>query len=118
MAVVSSHVLDAVTGAHAGEVRVECRRLAADGTRQTIFDVHSGQDGRISETVDLDVGEPADVFELVFYSGEYFARQQLPTADRQPVRRVVIRLAMPDPEARYHVPVIVSPHGYSVWWSG
>ena len=31
---------------------------------------------------------------------------------------VVFRLRLPDPDARYHVPVIVSPHGYSVWWSG
>ena len=30
----------------------------------------------------------------------------------------VFRLRLPDPDARYHVPVIVSPHGYSVWWSG
>ena len=31
---------------------------------------------------------------------------------------VVFRLRLSDPDARYHVPLIASPHGYSVWWSG
>jgi 5-hydroxyisourate hydrolase len=30
---------------------------------------------------------------------------------------IVLRFAMPDPASRYHMPVILSPHGYSVWWS-
>ena len=25
---------------------------------------------------------------------------------------------LPDPDARYHVPLIASPHGCPVWWSG
>jgi 5-hydroxyisourate hydrolase len=30
---------------------------------------------------------------------------------------VVIRFCMPDPEAAYHMPLVMAPNGYSVWLS-
>ena len=116
MAVVSSHVLDAVSGIHASDVRVQCLRVAEDGARQSIFDIRSGHDGRINMTVDVDSGAGEPSYELVFHTGDYFRRQQNSNEESQFVRCVVVRLAMPDPDARYHVPVIVSPHSHTVWW--
>lgn len=117
MATITSHVLNAVNGTHAGGVRVECRRIGDDGRAEFVFSVESGTDGRIAGTADVDGADEGRVYELVFHTGEYFDREGLV----QPARimpEVVFRLRLPDPDARYHVPVIVSPHGYSVWWSG
>ena len=55
--------------------------------------------------------------ERVFHTGEYFDREGL-VAPARIMPSIVFRLQLPDPDARYHVPVIVSPHGYSAWWSG
>jgi 5-hydroxyisourate hydrolase len=30
---------------------------------------------------------------------------------------IVIRFAMPDADAKYHIPIIMSPNSYSCWWS-
>ena len=79
--------------------------------------MESGADGRIAGTADVDGADEGRVYELVFHTGAYFERERLVEKARI-MSEVVFRLRLPDPEARYHVPVIVSPHGYSVWWSG
>ena len=116
MATITSHVLDAVNGTHAGGVRVECRRIGDDGGVEPVFSVESGEDGRIAGAVDVDGTDEGQVYELVFHTGEYFDGEGL----AEPARimpEIVFPLRLPDPGARYHVPVIVTPHGYSVWWS-
>ena len=117
MATITSHVLNAVNGTHAGGVRVDCRRIGDDGRAESVFSVESGADGRITGAVDVDGADEGRVYELVFHTGEYFDRVGLVEQARI-MPEVVFRLRLPEPEARYHVPVIVSPHGYSVWWSG
>jgi 5-hydroxyisourate hydrolase len=54
---------------------------------------------------------------MVLQAGAYFAARAPEKEGRQIVREVVIRFAMPDPEARYHIPLILAPHSYAVWWS-
>ena len=117
MATITSHVLNAVNGTHAGGVRADCRRIGNDGRAEPVFSVESGADGRIAGAVDVDGADVGRVYELVFHTGEYFDREGLVEQARI-MPEVVFRLRLPEPEARYHVPVIVSPHGYSVWWSG
>ena len=117
MATISSHVLDAVNGTHAGGVRVDCHRIGDDGRAEPVFSVESGADGRIATIVEVDGADTGRVYELGFHIGEYFDRERFAEQARiMPV--VVFRLRLPDPDARYHVPLIASPHGYSVWWSG
>jgi len=41
----------------------------------------------------------------------------LPRDSVQILEEIVIRFTMLDPEARYHIPVIMSPNSYSCWWS-
>lgn len=135
-AIVSSHLLNGIDGTHAGGVRVTLSRLdTADGTARTmVFDSRSDSGGRLQETVDdgqIDVD--AD-YELQIYSGEYWKKFKPPQddlgvdgsgaerkcSDRLPgsvCRHVVFRFSMPDAEARYHIPFIISPNCYSVWWS-
>ena len=117
MATISSHVLDAVNGTHAGGVRVDCHRIGDDGRAEPVFSVESGADGRIATTVEVDGADTGRVYELGFHIGEYFDREGFAEQARI-MPGVVFRLRLPDPDARYHVPLIASPHGYSVWWSG
>lgn len=117
MATITSHVLDAVNGTHAGGVRVDCRRIGDDGLAEPVFSVETGEDGRMAGTVEVKGGDEGRVYEVAFHTGAYFDREGLV----QPARimpEVVFRLRLPNPQDRCHVPVIVSPHGYSVWWSG
>ena len=36
---------------------------------------------------------------------------------KQILKEVVIRFAMPDPTGSYHIPLMLAPNSYSVWWS-
>ena len=55
-------------------------------------------------------------YELVFHSADYFESEHNYAAD-QNVSTVVMHFKMPNPNKRYHMPVMLSPHSYSVWWS-
>jgi 5-hydroxyisourate hydrolase len=115
MATISTHVLDSVIGTHAAGIRVECFRRLPTGQSISVFDVTATQEGRISEAVEADAGAE---FELVFHSAAYYKKMQLPDDGYQVVNSIVIRITTPEADEKYHLPIMLSPHSYSVWWSG
>jgi len=117
MATISSHVLDSVIGTHASGIRVECIRHNPSGQSETVFDIKATSEGRISETIPVDVTKEAE-YELVFHSADYFRDMPLPDDGFLVLKKIVVRLEIPDPDERYHLPIMLSPHSYSVWWSG
>lgn len=117
MAIVTTHTLDGVHGTHAGDVGVALHRICGDGRRVVVFDAATDAGGRLSQTLDIGAEHDGADYELVFQSGRYFAASGAPAHGMRILREVVIRFAMPDPAGRYHLPVILSPNSYSVWWS-
>ncbi len=115
MAVVSSHTLNAVDGTHAGGIAVALYKLGVDDTRTEVFRTEMDEGGRLSETV-LDPDGTA-TYELVFRIAAYFAARKQQSGTQQILDEVVIRFSMPDPDGRYHIPLILAPNNYSVWWS-
>lgn len=113
MAVLSSHFLNAVDGTHAAHVTVTLVHIEGDGNRRTVFEAASDAGGRFSQEIEADAGGR---YEMVISNGAYFATQALPQSGRQILEDIVIRFTMPDPSARYHIPVIMAPHSYSCWW--
>ena len=111
MAVVSSHILDSVSGNSAAGIRCQLFHLIDDTDRQTVFDVVADAEGRISETVVVEDSAIGAEFELVMHAAGYFG------AEKAVVPAVVIRFVMDDADKRYHLPVMLSPHSYSTWWS-
>jgi len=117
MATLSSHVLDGTDGSHAGHIRMQRFIIAADGSRTPVFDASTDAGGRLAETVAESSVNTDAVYELVIKTRDYWA-QKLPAGSATPVSpEVVFRLEMPDAAARYHIPFIISPHQYSVWFS-
>ena len=110
---VSSHILDSVKGSHAAGIRCQLFRL--DHERQLIFDVHADDEGRIAEEIAVDKDGFAAEFELVIHSLDYFSAQGVTV--ESPVKTVVLRFDIDDPDARYHLPVMLAPHACSAWWS-
>ncbi|MDH3693155.1 MAG: hydroxyisourate hydrolase [Gammaproteobacteria bacterium] len=123
MATVSSHILDSVSGTHAGGIRVELFRLHDDGGKELVFDAIASDEGRITETVDATVFNSTTEYELIFHTADYFASRPntasaIPVNTKQVLDVVVVRMTMDDAEARYHIPLVLSPHSYTIWWSG
>ena len=111
MATVSSHILDSVKGTHAAGIRCQLVRLVPNAAAEPVFDVVADHEGRISETVMVGEEELGSEYELRLYAADYFQ------ADSALVPVVVIRFLVQDADKRYHLPVMLSPHSYSTWWS-
>ena len=117
MAVVTTHILNSVLGTHAGGISVALWRIGPSGTRDMVFAREADAGGRLSASVDIAEEHANADYELVFQTGRYFATQPLPKSAKQILKEVVIRFAMPDPTGSYHIPLMLAPNSYSVWWS-
>ena len=117
MATLSTHTLNSVDGTHAGHVAITLLRIAADGARVAVFARSTDAGGRLSERIDAAQIDTQADYELVFQTGAYFATRGLALQGLRIAKEVVIRFCMPDPDAAYHMPLVMAPNGYSVWLS-
>jgi 5-hydroxyisourate hydrolase len=102
----STHVLDTSRGKPAAGVVVE---LLAGGT--LLAAAATDADGRVPRDV---FGElPAGPYELVFRAGEYLRAMGTSLAEPPFLDEVVIRFGIA--EGHYHVPLLLSPYGYSTY---
>jgi 5-hydroxyisourate hydrolase len=72
-------------------------------------------DGRLDEPLlqgsDMEVGS----YEIVFCVGRYFRESGLSLARPAFLDEVPVRFGIADAQAHYHVPLLVSPYGYSTY---
>ncbi len=112
MATVSSHTLNSVDGSHAGGIGV---RLVNLSTGSIAFDTKTDRGGRLSQEVAAP--DPDAHYELIFQTGAYWQRLVADTSAARIIDEVAVRFTMPQPDGCYHMPLILSPHGYSLWCS-
>ena len=107
----TTHVLDTSTGRPAEGIRVELFGLSE--SRRLVRKDITNADGRI-DTPMLDGSEMVGgEYELVFYAGDYFADT---VADSTKfLNEVVIRFVISEPDSHYHVPLLLSPFGYTTY---
>ncbi len=117
MPIISSHVLDSLTGRDAAGIRVRCQRLAPAMEPQMVAEARAGDDGRIAIEVDTAADVPGTRYEVVFFSAEYFATGQRSDEISSLINEVVVRLDLSTVSQRCHVPMMIAPHNHSVWWS-
>ena len=115
MAGVTTHVLDVTRGRPAEGVRVELYELASGSERRLIADVATNADGRTDRPLISADQAHAGRYELVFHAGDYFRRRRAEMADPPFLDLIPIRFGVADPQAHYHVPLIVSPWSYSTY---
>ena len=116
MTTISSHILDSTCGTDAGGIQVSCYRLSGIADPALVFDLRANNEGRISSEIDTTVDLPNTLYELVFFSGAYFAHRQ--STDKMSfVNEVVVRIDLSGAEKRFHVPLLIAPHNYTLWWS-
>ncbi|MEO1246569.1 MAG: hydroxyisourate hydrolase [Pseudomonadota bacterium] len=111
MAGLTTHILDTASGRPAAGVPLSLSRI--DGERRTLVaNAVTNADGRTDAP--LLSGEQLDggCYELEFEVGDYFSRDmQNPPAF---LGTVVVRVNLEAGED-YHVPLLVSPYGYSTY---
>ncbi|WP_280541984.1 hydroxyisourate hydrolase [Chromohalobacter sp. 11-W] len=115
MGYLTTHVLDTARGCPANGLRLTLYRLDADA-RQTLGEFVTNDDGRcegpLLEGEAFRVGE----YELVFQAGAYLDRQEDAAASGPRfLDSIPIRFGIDDADAHYHVPLLLSPFGYSTY---
>jgi 5-hydroxyisourate hydrolase len=108
---VSSHVLDTATGRPAAGVRVTLEAREPDGGWTAVGEGATDADGRLQALVLGDRGSRAGVHRLRFDTGAWFAARGM--AGFYPEVTVVFEVA--DPAEHYHVPLLLSPYGYTTY---
>jgi 2-oxo-4-hydroxy-4-carboxy-5-ureidoimidazoline decarboxylase len=111
----STHVLDAHGGRPASGVAIEFFEVASSGEPHLLSQTITNADGRTDRPLIADQPIPIAQYELRFGIGEYFARQAISVADPPFLGVVPIQFAVAEPEAHYHVPIIVTPWSYSTY---
>ncbi len=108
----TTHVLDTAAGAPAAGLTVELFRLTGGETRVTV--ARTNDDGRIEQPLLEGDALTAGVYELRFHAGDYLrTRHDLPSPAFLDV--VPIRFGVAAPQEHYHVPLLISPYGYSTY---
>ena len=115
MAGLTTHVLDVTSGRPAAGVRLELYELGSGSDRKRIANVVTNADGRTDKPLMSADQARAGEFELIFHAGDYFRRRRTELADPPFLDIIPIRFGIADPQAHYHVPLLVSPWSYSTY---
>ena len=109
----TTHVLDTAKGCPAAGVRIMLFRVDADSRRkiaETVTNVDGRTDAPILPKAEFAVG----TYELVFCAGGYLRLTGQAGADPLFLDEVPIRFGMAE-DTHYHVPLLLSPYGYSTY---
>ena len=118
MATLSTHTLNSVDGTHAGSVALTVYRIEKDGSRSNFLSGATDDGGRFSADFELSDADLVAEFEMVLETGDYFERSGITGTKNRICRQVVFRFSMPERNRGYHIPMMLAPNSYSVWWSG
>ena len=109
----TTHVLDTARGLPAEGIKIELYSL--DGDRTLVATTQTNDDGRTNSPILPMDAFKTGTYELVFYCSDYLEAHDLASGDIKFLSEIPIRFGMDDAEAHYHVPLLLSPYGYSTY---
>jgi 5-hydroxyisourate hydrolase len=109
MSRLTTHVLDTATGRPGANVRVVLQRAG-----EVLVDVRTNADGRTDKPLLEGSAFQNGAYELAFHVGEYFRGQGTALAEPPFLDVIPLRFSIAE-DAHYHVPLLVSPYGYSTY---
>jgi 5-hydroxyisourate hydrolase len=108
---ISTHILDVVHGKPAKEVPVRLEKQQTRGDWRPLISARTDQDGRCAQLLPEGEDLSAGVYRLTFDTGIYYARQNIDAL--YPVVEVTFRAR--DGESHFHIPLLLSPYGYTTY---
>jgi 2-oxo-4-hydroxy-4-carboxy-5-ureidoimidazoline decarboxylase len=109
-----THVIDETSGRAAENVEIELVEFFGERTR-SLARVATNKEGRLDRALIENRPVPIGRYELRFGMGAYFARRAGVSDAPRFLDVVPVRFSVGEPEARYHVPLLVTPFGYSTY---
>ena len=110
----STHVLDTARGLPAAGVLVEVQ-IIRGSDRESLAHATTNAQGRTDPPLIARDRLETGIYELTFHVGDYFRRAGFTLSDPPFLDRVVVRVGVADPAGAYHIPLLVSPYGYTTY---
>ena len=106
----TTHVLDTSVGRPGVGISITLARKSGDDTWETLSSATTDADGRAGGFVEAATFTPA-IYRLTFATGEYYRTRDVnsfyPT--------IAIEFQVSSTSEHYHVPLLLSPHGYTTY---
>lgn len=110
----TTHVLDTARGCPAEGIEIALYRVSGNSHKK-IAEAVTNADGRTDAPI-LPVGAfKPGTYELIFFAGEYLRRTGQVEGETLFLDQVPIRFGVSEPEAHYHVPLLLSPFAMSTY---
>lgn len=109
----TTHVLDTALGRPAAGLAVALYRVTGE-SRDKISEMVTNADGRTDAPILEEAEFRPGTYELVFHAGDYLRASGQAGAEPLFLDQVPIRFGMAE-AVHYHVPLLLSPYGYSTY---
>lgn len=109
----TTHVLDTARGCPAEGLKIELFKIDG-GARTHLKTLVTNNDGRTDEQILPTDHFQTGTYELVFHAGSYLDVCGTPAEDPRFLDVIPLRFGMSE-ASHYHVPLLLSPFGYSTY---
>ena len=109
----TTHVLDTSSGKPAAGLKIELWSVAAkaEAIKVAVTNADGRADGAILEGDEFKAGN----YELRFHAGDYLRASGAKLPEPPFLDVIPIRFGIANPAQHYHVPLLLSPYGYSTY---
>ena len=111
MSAITTHVLDTALGRPAAGIGVALERRAEDGRWDHVGRGHTDNEGRLRTLYPANQTLQPGVYRLTFDTQKYFDTDDIETFYPE----VIVVFETAAGESHYHVPLLLSPFGYSTY---
>lgn len=108
---ITTHVLDMTAGTPAAGIAVVLERKTHTSGWEAIGEGSTGMDGRLNDLLSTREAFWPGHYRLIFEIGPYFLLNGIECF----FPHVTISFVVKDPQQHYHVPLLLSPFGYSTY---
>ena len=108
---ISTHILDLTHGKPAADVAVRLEKHESSENWRLLTSAHTDQDGRCSNCCRKTRIYLPGVYRLIFDTGNYFKLQNIVAL--YPVVEVTFQVQ--EGESHFHIPLLLSPNGYTTY---
>lgn len=109
----TTHVLDTARGCPADGLEIALFRIEGEN-RIALRRLTTNADGRTDAHILPEAEFAPGIYELVFHAGAYLDRTGTPPEDPRFLDVIPLRFGMSE-QSHYHVPLLLSPFGYSTY---
>ena len=109
----TTHVLNTAKGMPGAGIRITAYQII-DGNRIQMAEMVTNDDGRTDSPILPEGSFPPGSYDLVFHVGDYI-RGHFPQQGAPFFETIPVPFISQDGDAHYHIPLLLSPFGYSTY---